>query len=112
MATRTITRYRSARPKARRRSRAQFTLPLAVLGGFVPTAAFAVQTYREQGIEGGVKAAAMRLTGYNSWVGNWYAQELLKGWLPILAGVMAHKLAGRLGINRALSRAGIPFVRV
>lgn len=112
MATKTVTRYRTRTVRVRGRSKSSINLPLAVLAGFVPTAAFAIQVGREQGIEGGLKAAAMRLTGYNAWVGNFYWQELAKGWGPILAGAIVHKVANRLGVNRALGAARIPFIRI
>jgi len=112
----TLAAYRAGarsaqRPRGRAR-RKNMTLSLAMIGGFVPTALFGLQTMKEQGPEGGLKAVTMRLTGYNAWVGNWYFSELLRGWTPILAGMFAHKVANRLGINRALSRAGVPLIRI
>ena len=106
---RSIVRYRS--PK-RRHSRPKMTIPLAVLGGFVPTAAAAVETAKAQGPLGGLKMVGMRMTGYNPWVGKWYASEMAAGWIPLLTGIFAHKLANRLGINRAIARAGVPLVRI
>lgn len=108
--TRTIVRYR---PLARARRRAaKMTIPLAVIAGLVPTAAFAAEVYRGQGIEGAAKAVTMRLTGYNPWVKQWIGSEFAAGWVPILAGVFAHKAANYLGINRALGRMGVPVLRV
>lgn len=106
---RTIVRY--ARPM-RRHSRPKMTIPLAVLGGLVPTVVASLETAKAQGPMGGLKMAGMRMTGYNPWVGKWYASEMAAGWVPLLAGVFAHKLANRIGINRAVARAGIPLVRI
>ncbi len=111
MATKTIVRYRS-RPKARRRSKAGVTIPLAVIGGFVPTLAFAADGYRVGGFENAARRIAQRLTGIDSTANVFIAKELMAGWGPILAGFLVHKAAGRLGINRAIARAGIPLVRI
>jgi len=34
------------------------------------------------------------------------------GGMPVILGALAHKIAGRLGINRMLARAGVPFIRI
>ena len=104
-----IVRY--VRSKARRR-KAGFTIPLAVIGGMVPTVAFAYEGLQKGGPVEAAKRASMRLTGYNPWTGHWYFSEFASGWFPILAGLMAHKLANKVGINRALASAGVPFVRI
>jgi hypothetical protein len=98
--------------KAKRSRRHGFTIPLAVIGGLVPTAAFAAEGLKVGGPVEAAKRASMRLTGWNPWVGQWYFSEFAAGWLPILAGVVAHKLANNTGINRAIASAGIPVLRV
>jgi hypothetical protein len=98
--------------KAKRSRRHGFTIPLAVIGGLVPTAAFAAEGLKVGGPVEAAKRASMRLTGWNPWVGQWYLSEFAAGWLPILAGVVAHKLANKTGINRAIASAGIPVLRV
>lgn len=104
-----------AKRKGSRRHKS-FTLPLAVVAGFAPTAIFALQGAKLPGAQGGIEEAAhrltMRMTGYE-WKGNlWSGAELMKGWLPMLAGFFTHKLANKMGINRAISGAGIPFIRI
>jgi len=44
--------------------------------------------------------------------GNWHIESLVKNLAPMVAGVATHKIAGKLGINRALSAAGVPYLRV
>jgi len=34
------------------------------------------------------------------------------GLMPLAVGVLVHKVAGRLGINRAIASTGIPFIRI
>ena len=104
-------RYRS-RPKARRRSKAGFTIPLAVVGGLVPLAVFAMEGYQVGGATNAIRRTAQRLTGYDSTANVFIWKELMAGWGPILTGFLVHKLAGKLGVNRALGKAGIPFIRI
>lgn len=98
--------------KGKRSRRNGFTIPLAVIGGIVPTAAFAAEGLSVGGPMEAAKRASMRLTGYNPWEKRWYLSEFAAGWLPILAGVVAHKLANKTGINRAIASAGIPLLRI
>jgi hypothetical protein len=89
------------------------TIPLGVVAGFVPLALFAYDGYKTGG--GIVNAGgriAQRLTGYDSSINQFVPAELAKGWTPILLGVGAHYLAGKLGINRALGRVGVPLLRI
>lgn len=103
---RTRTRYvRSTRI----RRRPKFTLPMAVVGGFVPTfvgiwnrrsSAQAMGDYIQQG-----------WTGIGS-TGRFSLDNLRLGAIPALAGFVVHMVASKLGINRALGRARIPLLRV
>jgi hypothetical protein len=50
---------------------------------------------------------------------NPYAPDMkFEGWrlryglLPVALGLGVHKIAGSLGINRMLSQAGIPLIRI
>jgi len=111
VATKTIVRYRN-RPKARRHSRAGFTIPLAVVGGLVPLAVFAAEGYQVGGFQNAIRRTAQRLTGYDSTANVFIWKELMAGWGPIMAGFLVHKMASKFGVNRAIARAGIPFVRI
>jgi hypothetical protein len=72
---------------------------------------FALDGYKTSGFEEAAHRVTMRLTGYNMRAGNWYGSELIRGWTPILAGMVAHKLANKFGLNRAIRKA-IPFVEI
>jgi len=112
MATaRTIVRYRNP-PKAKRHARAKTTIPLAVVAGFVPLATFAYEGYMVGGFSNAGARVAQRLTGIDSTARVFIGAELVKGWTPILAGILMHKLANKLGINAALGRAGVPLLRL
>lgn len=97
--------------KSRRRG-GGFTLPLAVVGGFAPLAIHAVDDYRVGGITHVGRGLSCRLTGYRVDTGKWEPGWLMQGIVPILGGLFVHKLAGKMGVNRALANAGIPFVRI
>ena len=112
MATRTVTRYRTRTVRAKRRSKAGFTLPLAVVGGFAPLAVHALDDYQVGGLPHLGKGLAVRTTGYMIDTGKFEWSYLGQGLFPILAGLLVHKVAGKLGVNRTLARAGIPFVRI
>jgi hypothetical protein len=111
MAKRSIVRYRS-RPKSKRHSKAGFTLPVAVLAGFAPLGIAALDGYKYNGVTGLAKRVTMGMTGYNIEDKRFYPQEMARVAGPIVLGVLVHKLAGKLGINRALAGAGVPFLRV
>jgi hypothetical protein len=88
------------------------TLSLAVLAGLAPTVAFAYEGLQAGGIGEVGHRVIGRLAGYDINVHKFSMAELGKGWLPIIGGVVAHKLANRLGINRMIARAGIPILRI
>jgi len=86
------------------------TLPLAVIAGFVPTMA-GVWNRRGSATEIANYLQA-GWTGITPEGGNFSFTNLRAGLIPALAGFAVHKVASMMGINRALGRARIPFVRV
>lgn len=96
----------------RRRSKGGFTVPVAVLAGFGPMATDVIHGFQTGGITSAANDLLANVTGYDARSKTWSFALLAKGMGPVLAGVMVHKLAGKLGINRALGRAGVPFLRI
>jgi hypothetical protein len=47
--------------------------------------------------------------GYSSINQQWYTGNMTRFWAPVAGGAIAHIVAGKLGINRALSRARLGF---
>lgn len=94
----------------RPRAKAKMTIPLAVVAGFVPTVV-GVWNRRSSG-----QAVADYLqsgfTGITPGTGQFNLANLRAGLMPIAAGFMVHKIAGMLGINRAIARARIPLIRI
>lgn len=101
-----------ARARAKAHRRAGFTLPVAVVAGFVPLGLNVINGAKTGGINGAGFELVRGTTGYNWQAGRMEWPALVRGMGPILAGILVHKLAGRLGVNRALSRAGVPVLRV
>lgn len=93
----------------RTHSRPKMTIPLAVVAGFVPVVV-GVWNRRNSGTEIG-NYLQSSFTGVGS-DGKFNLQNLKTGLLPIGAGFIVHTLAGKLGINRAIARARIPFLRI
>jgi hypothetical protein len=89
------------------------TIPLAVVGGLVPMGADLVSAYKAGGVEATLGHVSLCTTGYDPADNKWkpmFAVEKLYG--PLLLGTMVHKLASKLGVNRAIAKSGIPFVRI
>lgn len=111
MATKEIIRYRNPPKPKKSHRRAGFRLPLAVVAGFTPLA-MNIYSVSGQGLQRMGWMATQALTGYDTDVKRWWAPNLNKGLTPIMLGLIVHKIAGRLGINRALGSMGVPLVRI
>lgn len=116
MATRAVTIRRRRRGNSRffRRSSNSggFKLPIAVIAGFAPLVYHVYDGARINGFSGAMRYLTMDTTGYDLDSKTWNFGDLVKGWTPILAGFVVHKMAGVFGVNRALGRAKIPLIRI
>lgn len=95
-----------------RRKSAPMTLPLAALAGFAPLVSRTVTGFQSGGLPTATHEVVAGLTGYQMDDGQWNVNNMRYGTFPILLGLLVHKLATRLGVNRALGRARVPFLRV
>ena len=93
----------------------QFTLPLAVVAGFLP---MAFDAYNSRDSQGGLAKSiphtiAGALIGYDT-IGKKFAMAnwTQAGGPAIWAGFGVHYAAQKLGLNRMIARAGIPFIRI
>lgn len=93
-------------------SKKSFTLPVAVVAGLAPGVVTIAKTYQAGGLQAASQAATMIYTGYDYNTGKFNAMMLGRGLMPTIAGIVAHKVAGMLGINRAIAAAGIPVFRI
>lgn len=90
----------------------KLTIPLAVVGGLLPGVTSVITVAQQGGISAAGRSAAIFYTGFDYVTGKWGLRNMQTGLLPLAIGVGIHKLAGMLGINRALGAAGIPFIRI
>ena len=96
--------------KKRNHLKRKTTIPLAVVAGFIPPA-LGVWNRRNSVNEMGNYMVA-GFTGIDPGTGQFNASALRYGLMPVAAGFLVHMFASKLGINRAISRANIPFVRI
>lgn len=104
--------------KSKNHRKAKMTLPLGVVAGFVPLTYTTYKHFQWNGMggeEGAADVFVRSLTGFspNTAYGRvWEFKRMMWGLIPILGGLAVHKVAGALGVNRAIARAGIPFIRI
>jgi len=103
-------------PAARRRfgAKAKPKISLAVVAGLMPQVQHIKDRYNGGGgiVNAISKGLQTGMLGYNPDTKVWAIGNAKLGIIPLVAGIGVHKLAGKLGINRALAKAGIPFVNV
>lgn len=92
--------------------RRPMTLPIAVVAGMLPGLANMWGGFQAGGVEGAAQTATVIYTGLDPATGQWNFAWMGRGTIPILVGVLVHRIASMVGINRAIGRAGIPFVRI
>ena len=90
----------ASKPRGKSR-KGKFNFSLAIGAGFVP---MALDVYAGAQGGGGIKGAMQNLiyntTGWNTSEHRWESRGLIRGWSPVIAGVLVHKLATHFGINR------------
>lgn len=113
MATKTIVRRVYLKAKRRHHARG-FTVPAAVIGGLLPATGALITAAKSGGMGGVVQWSSILTTGYDPADGQWKPRIALeKLYLPLAAGVLVHKfVGGKLGVNRMLANAGVPFIRL
>lgn len=102
--------------KKKSRKRGGFTIPLAVVGGFVPAGLDIYHATADYGPMAGLDHVGLCTTGITSkpgggieWHPGYAAQKL---WGPLLLGLLVHKLASKLGVNKMIAKVGIPILRI
>jgi hypothetical protein len=91
------------------------TIPVAVIAGFAPLAIgefHGLQRIMAGDRAGGTQEMVIRATGYNTDNHSFNSAVFMETYGPMLAGFLVHKIAGKLGVNRALSKAGVPLIRI
>lgn len=91
--------------RSRSRGETKVLIPIAVIGGFMPTVLEMIrQAQVGWSFRDIMSTPVYNYTGYSIPAGQWSARGLVNGWAPVLAGLIIHMMANRLGINRALAR--------
>jgi hypothetical protein len=101
--------------KRKQHSKPGMTIPVAVIAGFAPLGIGllgAVKRGMAGDMAGMSQEMTIRTTGYNTDTKSFHWPTFMQSYGPIVAGLVIHKAASRLGVNRALARAGVPFLRV
>lgn len=94
------------------RSKPKFTLPVALMAPIALVAVGTAKNAVETSPQNALAVLGRVMTGYDSRDGKFHWDGLKAGLFPILGGAMVHKLAGALGVNRALGRARVPWLRI
>lgn len=96
----------------RKRSKAKFTIPVALVAGFFPLVANLNAGYKVAGVKG-VADRLPGLVGIGT-DGKWQGLSVMneRGTTAIVMGFVVHWLAGKFGLNRMIARAGVPFIRI
>lgn len=98
--------------KKKTRKRAARTLSLGIA---LPMVYFGSNVYKQvqrDGLSTGLGEGMGYLTGYSPKAGAFIPGQLDFGAKPILYGSIVHWIATKLGVNRVLAKAGIPYVRI
>ena len=72
-----------------------------------------VSAYKVGGAEAAIGHVSLCTTGYDPADGKWkpsFALQKLYG--PLFLGMVVHKAASKVGINRMLAKAGVPLFRI
>ena len=99
----------------RRSGKKSITIPVAVVLGFAPLAKD-IWTQASAGNWGDAgKVFVHNMIGWNNFGGGnqFDTQGFGHGLYPVLGGLAVHKvIGGMLGVNKMLSRAHVPFIRI
>lgn len=101
----------------RRKTNRQYHKPkmqisLAIVAGLIPPGVRAWAQFQAGGIQAAGESLSRDFTGYNPANNTWSLGSLKAGLLPLIAGILVHKVANKFGVNRAIGRTGLPFIRI
>lgn len=105
-------RWRNRFAKKRNHGKKGFTLPIAIVAGMAPGLVAVGTTVQSNGMTAAARTAGLIYTGFDYTTGKFSLSNMKLGFLPIAVGMIVHKVAGMLGINKAIAAAGIPVFRI
>lgn len=113
MASRAVavrTRTRTIVQRSRSRSRSGFKFPLLVVAGLAPGAQFAIEGFKQGGINNALTNLAAGFTGYDPSGNKRFTSIYLgRGLYPALIGGGLSLMAGKIGLNRVFGKLPIKF---
>lgn len=102
-----------AKRKRSRRRKNKMTIPLAPIIGLFAGSSTAISDAIGGNFEGAMYELSRNYTGYDPANKKFNIKNLQKGLLPLAIGVGVHKIiGGKLGLNRTLAAANVPFIRL
>lgn len=99
------------RSKPRRRNK-KTTIPLAVIAPAAYIGYRHIKIAQDTSVSASLDHLSAVMTGYSPTQHNFSLNYLKDGLFPILMGGIAHKVAGKLGVNKMIAGAGVPFLRI
>lgn len=108
-----MARRRRSYRRAGSRRRRGFTLPIAAIAGFGPLLTNSWVQYKLGGLTGATNEATRNLCGWDPVAREWKWDYMKRGTFPLILGLLAHRIiGGAFGVNRMLSQARVPFLRI
>jgi hypothetical protein len=95
-----------------RHGKKQFTIPIAIVAGLAPGAATTYQGFKAGGAKGALQELAGCMIGFDDYSHTWNFAKTRWGLQPLIGGMIIHKIASMVGLNKAIAAAGIPFIRI
>lgn len=98
--------------RKKRSQRRSATLSIAVAAGFAVPVFTTMNAATKSGFLFATKHLFSAFTGWDYDTGRWNAANLCNGTIPVMLGVLVHRVASAFGVNRALASAGVPLIRI
>ncbi|MFQ5852983.1 MAG: hypothetical protein ACE5JU_20675 [Candidatus Binatia bacterium] len=98
--------------RRKKRKRRSPTIPIAPIAGLLAGLTPPAQQLFAGDPQGAANLLVASYTGWDMDAQAFNPAALSMGLVPLLIGTSVHILASKLGVNRILGRAGVPFVRI
>lgn len=98
--------------KKRQRGKRKFTIPVAPVVGLIAGLAEPLHRARYGDWDGAIDELSLAYLGYSTRLNKWSINSMARGAAPLLMGLLVHKTASLLGVNRMLAQAGVPIIRI
>jgi len=83
-------------------------IPLGIVAGFIPGIAWAGEAVQAGNWNGALERVSLAYTGIRPNPFTITSGYLGKGLYPVMFGFLAHTLANRFGVNKAIGKLGLP----